>query len=42
MTLKTPININYCATVVVIKNIIPLDGCDNIVSTTILGNSVIV
>ena len=32
---------NYCATVVDIKNIVPLDKCDNIVHTIIMGNKVI-
>ncbi len=35
-------NANYCATVVKIANIIPLDGRDNIVGTLIFGNHVIV
>lgn len=35
-------NINYCATVVEIKNITPLDGCDFVVATSIMGNQVIV
>jgi hypothetical protein len=35
-------NINYSAQIVQIKKIIPIDNCDNIVSTTILGNNVIV
>lgn len=41
MKLKKPINQNYCATVVEIKNIIPLDNCDNVVHTNIMGNLVI-
>lgn len=40
--MKAPKNINYCATVVKINNIIPLANCDNVVATTILGNNVIV
>lgn len=42
MMLKAPINENYAATVVEIKNIIPLDNCDNVVHTNIFGNLVIV
>jgi hypothetical protein len=40
--IKKPINNNYCATVVEIKNIIPIDNCDNVVHTNIFGNSIIV
>lgn len=42
MKLKTPINENYAATLVVIKNIIILDNCDNVVHTNIFGNLVVV
>ena len=42
MKLKSPINKNYCATVVTIKNIIPLNNCDNVCHTSIFGNLVIV
>src|SRR5687767_4143640 len=42
MILKAPINENYAATVVEIKNIIPLDSCDNVVHTNIFGNLVVV
>jgi hypothetical protein len=42
MKLKTPINENYAATLVVIKNIIKLDNCDNVVHTSIFGNLVVV
>ena len=35
-------NLNYCATIVVIENIIPLEKCDNIVGTIIQGNHVII
>lgn len=42
MKLETPINPNYCATVVEIKNMTPLENCDNVVSTTIQGFKVIV
>lgn len=41
MKLKKPLNLNYCATVVEIKNIIELDNCDNVVHTNIMGNLVI-
>ena len=42
MKLEAPQNINYCATVVEIKNIIPLEKCDYVVGTSIMGNQVIV
>lgn len=42
MSLKKPINENYCATVTEIKTIIPLENCDNVVHTNIFGNLVIV
>lgn len=42
MQIKTPKNTNYAATVVTIKNIVPLDGCDNVVGTTIFGYQAIV
>lgn len=42
MKFKKPINENYCGTVVVIQNIIPLENCDNIQSTIIFGNSIII
>jgi hypothetical protein len=42
MKLNKPENQNYCATVVMIQNIIPLDGCDNVVATRIMGNQVII
>lgn len=35
-------NQNYCATIVKIENVIPLEKCDNIVATTIFGNNIIV
>lgn len=41
MKLKKPVNENYSATVVKIKNIIPLDNCDNVVHSNIMGNLVI-
>ena len=41
MKLEAPQNLNYCATVVEIKNIIPLAGCDFVVGTSIMGNHVI-
>ena len=42
MKINKPKNPNYCATVVEIKNIIPLEGCDNVVATSIMGNQVII
>jgi hypothetical protein len=42
MNLKKPINENYAATVVEIKNIIQLENCDNVVHTSIFGNLVVV
>ncbi len=42
MKLEPPVNSNYCATVVKVKSITPLDNCDNVVSTTIQGFKVIV
>lgn len=42
MKLKEPVNKNYCATVTTIKNIIPLDNCDNVVHTSIFGNLVVI
>ena len=40
--IKKPKNPNYCATVVEIKTLIPLENCDNVVGTPIFGNQVIV
>lgn len=42
MKIEKPINSNYCATVVKIKNIVPLENCDNVVGTTIFGFQAIV
>jgi hypothetical protein len=42
MKLSEPENKNYAATVVEIKNLIPIEGSDNIVATTILGAQAIV
>lgn len=42
MKINKPKNENYAATVVEIKNIIPIVGSDNIVHTNIFGNLVIV
>lgn len=42
MKLEKPINDGYAITVVSIKNIIPLENCDNLVATTILGFQAIV
>jgi hypothetical protein len=35
-------NKNYCATVIAIQNVIPLENCDNVVHTSIMGNLVVV
>jgi len=40
--MKNPVNSNYCASVVEVKNTIPIDNCDNVVHTNIFGNLVIV
>lgn len=42
MKLEEPKNKNYSARVVKIKNLVPLENCDNIVSTSILGYNVLV
>lgn len=42
MKLKTPINENYAATVVTIKNLIVLENCANVVHVSIFGNLVVV
>jgi len=42
MKIDKPINQNYCATVVKIANIVPLENCDNVVATTIFGLQAIV
>jgi len=42
MKFKKPKNENYAATIVVIKNVIELEGCDNIQGTIIFGNHVII
>lgn len=42
MKIEKPINQNYCATIVEIKSITPLENCDNVVSTTIFGFNAIV
>ena len=42
MKFEKPKNENYCATVTEIKNIVPLENCDNIQGTIIFGNHVIV
>lgn len=42
MKLNKPKNTNYCTTVVQIKNITPLEGCDNVVGTNIFGYQAIV
>lgn len=40
--MKEPKNKNYCATVVEIKTLIPLDNCDNVQATNIFGFQAIV
>ena len=42
MKLNPPKNSNYAAIVVKITNLIPLENCDNVVATSIMGNQVIV
>lgn len=42
MKIDKPINENYCATVVKIKNIVILENCDNVVATTIFGLQAII
>lgn len=42
MKFDAPENANYAATIVKILNIVPLDNCDNVVGTTILGFQAIV
>ena len=42
MKLNKPINENYCATVVVIRNTHELPRCDNLHGTIIFGNPVII
>lgn len=42
MNLKPPTNPNYAATVVKIRQIVPLDNCDNVVAAPLLGYQAIV
>lgn len=42
MKLEPPKNQNYCATVVRVKNIVPLEGCDNLVGLPLFGLQAIV
>ena len=42
MKFETPKNSNYAAVVTTIKNLIPLEGCDNVVGTTLFGYQAIV
>jgi hypothetical protein len=42
MKFEKPINENYCATVVKIKKIVPLEGCDNVVGTPVFGYQAII
>jgi hypothetical protein len=39
---KGPKNRNYCATVVEITTLVPLNGCDNVQGAIIMGNQVVV
>ena len=41
MQIEKPLNPNYCATVVEIKNTFPLENCDNLVATNIFGFQVL-
>ena len=42
MTLNSPINPNYCATIVTLNHFSELSGCDNLKAAHIFGNRVIV
>lgn len=42
MKLEAPQNANYAATVVAVTRIVPLDNCDNVVATPLLGFQAIV
>ena len=42
MKLKQPQNNNYCATIIEIKTLVPLEKCDNVQGAIIFGNQVIV
>lgn len=42
MKIDKPVNTNYCATVVEIKNITPLANCDNLVSISIFGYQAVI
>lgn len=42
MKLQEPENVNYAATVVAVTRIVPLENCDNVVGTPILGFQAIV
>lgn len=42
MKITTPKNINYCATVVEIKEIFPLEGLDSLAATRIFDNQVLI
>lgn len=42
MSIKKPVNENYCATVTEIKTLVPLENCNNVVGAIIFGNQVIV
>lgn len=40
--MKPPINPNYCATIVEIKTLLPIENCDNVVSTSFFGFKAVV
>lgn len=42
MSIKPPVNTNYCATVVKISQIVKLENCDNVVAAIVSGYQVIV
>ena len=42
MKFEKPKNDNYCANIVEIKSVHPLEKCDNIQGTVIFGNQVII
>lgn len=42
MKYKVPENSNYCAVVVEIKTLVPIENCDNVVHAIIMGNHVVV
>jgi RNA ligase len=42
LKLEAPRNKNYCATVVKVRSLTPLDGCDNVVGTPMFGYQAII